>query len=191
MSEWMPIGSTEIWTAKILGQSSVGTDDFCCWGQFAFITLVLVQPLPSPASHVVSSSRGSGQKPWPFPRYSEDSRESSMAHTGPCTSQYTKFWRQPEHRTFFTVLFPSLVAELNKQKYARGEEKEEAKSKWSSPVRRVSSWAWALHAEAIWRGHDWSLSSSFPDWKTEDSPERQPYSVAQFRCTPWFSGPVS
>ena len=113
MSEWLPIGSIEIWTAKILGQSSMGTDDFRCWGQFAFITLVLVQPLPSPASHVVSSSRGSGQKPWPFPRYSGDSRQSSMAHAGPRTSQYTKFWRQPEHRIFLTALFPSLVAGLN------------------------------------------------------------------------------
>ena len=35
-----------------------------------------------------------------------------MAHAGPCTSQYTKFWRQPEHRTLLPALFPSLVAEL-------------------------------------------------------------------------------
>lgn len=46
----------------------------------------------------------------------------------------------------------------------------------------MTSWARALDAEAYEGGHDWSLSGSFPDRKTEDLPERWPHSIAQFRC---------
>lgn len=46
----------------------------------------------------------------------------------------------------------------------------------------LTSWAWALDAEAYEGGHDWSVSGSFPDRKTEDLPERWPHSIAQFRC---------
>lgn len=54
MSEYKPVGSTEIQTAQNLEQLSVAFTD----GDDLLVlsTPVLVQPLPSPASHDLSSS---------------------------------------------------------------------------------------------------------------------------------------
>lgn len=74
--------------------------------------------------------------------------------------------------------------------------REERGKRWLS-LSGPAQWEGARHGLGHWmqkpyeEGHDWSLSSSFPDWKREDLPERQLYSVAQFRCTPSFLGPVS
>lgn len=75
MSECKPVGSTEIHTAKNLEQLSVAFTD----GDDLLVlsTLVLVQPLPSPASRDLSSS-------WVVPAESPDLFQGTLERVGRC-----------------------------------------------------------------------------------------------------------
>lgn len=78
----------------------------------ALSTLVLVQPLPSPASCDLSSS-------WVVPAESPDLFQGTLeivgrcvAHSGPWPSRSSRFWTQLEHSTFITIHSLSPVVEL-------------------------------------------------------------------------------
>lgn len=124
----------------------------CCWGWFAFIIHPgLGTAPPSPASYVVSSS-------WVVLAESPDLSQGTLEIAG------RPLWHKLVHAVpsilsfgdnqstgHFSLYFFHLLLQNFRQGCAWGEGKEVVKSKWSSPVGRGSSWAWALDAEAIWR----------------------------------------